>query len=543
MPSGERPGAGVAREPFLDRAPARVPAGASERAPGYARPVLQAGGIVAVTAGVAALARALLHVQDVEMLFLLGVMITALVAGRRAALVSAALSVATFDFFFVPPYYTFDVADPRYIVTFGTMFAVSLVIGTLTLRLREQREAAEAREQRTAALHAASRELSGASDGPGVAIACCRGAAAALAGEAAYLKVLPDGDLVALAVVPTGSEVGRGAADLAEWVAAHARPAGLGTATMGSDPFLCVPVRSFGTVLGVLAFEPRGGYPPSAEQRALLEALAQSTALALDRVRHAEEARRAAVDADREALRSQLLSSVSHDLRTPLAAITGAATALRADPGLDEDTRRALTDSIVEEAERLERLVGNLLDMTRLDQGAVVPKREWVPADEVVGSALTRLEKALAGRAVRTAIDARLPMLSADPVLLEQLLVNLLENAVKYTPEGSDLDVSARRQGDALLLEVADRGPGLPPGAEERVFDRFHRSARPGVRGVGLGLSIARAIARVHGGTLTAMNRPGGGAVFRLTLPVLTSPPAGPDASSLSPDQGAGGER
>jgi len=331
--------------------------------------------------------------------------------------------------------------------------------------------------------------------------------------------------VTAVASEPPGAAVGLGAVELAEWVAAHAGPVGPGTGNMGSEPYLCVPVRSFAGVLGVLAVQPRDGQAPTPEQRSLLEALAQASALALDRVRHAEEARRAALEVEREALRSQLLSSVSHDLRTPLATITGAATALREDPGLDAATRRELIESIVDEAERLERLVGNLLDMTRLEGGAVVPKREWVPVDEVVGSALTRLERPLGGRKVRTELEPDLPLLSVDPVLLEQAIANLLENAVKHTPAGAELTVAARRAGDAILLEVADRGPGLPPGDEERIFERFHRGAAAGARGAGLGLPIARAIARVHGGQLVAANREGGGAVFRMVLPV---PPGGP---------------
>lgn len=495
--------------------------------PGTAAALLEAVGIVALTTTAAAIARALLHVHDVEMIFLVGVMVAALVAGRGAAFVAAALSVALFDYFFVPPYYTLDVADPRYVVTFATMLGASVVIGTLTLRLREQREAADARARRTAALHGAARAFSAATDLGAVATAACRWGADALGGEAAYLAPGPDGALRAVDGFPAGTRLGADAAELATWVLEHAGSAGLGTGMLGAEPFLCVPVRSYTEVLAVLAFRPGDGRVPTVEQRAALEALAQSAALALARVHHAADAQRAALAADREALRSQLLSSVSHDLRTPLAAITGAATALRDDGRLDAATRRELTDSIVDEAERLERLVANLLDMTRLDQGAVAPRREWVPAEEVIGSALTRMERRLARRAIRTAVEPGLPLLSVDPVLLEQLLVNLLENASRYTPDGSEIAVAARALPDAgaVAIEVADRGPGLAPGEEERIFERFHRGAAAVAGGVGLGLAIARAIARVHGGALSAANRPDGGAVFRLTLPVAPEPP------------------
>jgi two-component system sensor histidine kinase KdpD len=191
---------------------------------------------------------------------------------------------------------------------------------------------------------------------------------------------------------------------------------------------------------------------------------------------------------------------------------------------------------VCEEAERLERLVSNLLDMTRLDSGAVSPRREWVPLDEVVGGALTRLEKRLAGRRVDTVIAPDVPLLSIDPVLVEQLFLNLLENAAKYTPPGSEIEIHASREGGTIVVEVADRGPGLRPGDEERVFERFYRGSHATVRGVGLGLPIARAIAQAHGGRLTAANRPGGGTVFRLTLPVSADAPAsGRDAAGATP--------
>ncbi len=509
---------------------------------GLLRPAARATGMVSLFAGAAALARALLHVQDVEMIFLLGVMATALVAGRRSAVMAAILSVAIFDWFFVPPFYTLDVADPRYVTTFGVMLATGLVMGTLVVRLREERAEALARAGRTAALHAASRALAGALDRRAVAGEACRGAAEALEGVAAWYEAPPGGPVAPLAAHPPAAPEGEGLADLAAFVAAHGCVAGAGSGALGAEPWLGVPVRSFGGVQGVLAVRRRDGCPPDAEQRALLEALAQGAALALDRVAHADEARRAALEVEREALRSQLLSSVSHDLRTPLATITGAATALRESPAIDPATRRELEDAIVGEAERLERLVGNLLDMTRLEGGAVVPRREWVPVDEVVGSALTRLDRQLAGREVRTALEPGLPLLSVDPVLLEQLLVNLLDNAVKHTPRGVPLEVVARRAGGELVLEVADRGPGLQPGEEERIFDRFHRGPAAGPRGAGLGLPIARAIARVHGGSLVAAAREGGGAVFRLALPVLPGPAAGevPDAADGDAPAAAG---
>jgi two-component system sensor histidine kinase KdpD len=500
-------------------------ANVARRPPARGAEYLRAIGVITLTTAVAAAARALLRVPDVEMLFLLGVMIAALTTGRRASLLAAALAVVSYDFFFVPPAFTLDVSDARYLLTFAMMLVVSVVIGTLTLRLREQQRAAVGRERRTSALYGFSRELGAALDDEGVAAVCVKAVAEAFDAEVVFLRVRGDEDLAALAAAPRGATLGPSERGVAQWVAEHGRAAGRGTDTLPGEAVICAPVRAWGDVLAVLAVRTGDERGLGAEQRSLLEALARQAALALDRVRLAAEARQAALRAKTEELRSGLLSAVSHDLRTPLATITGAATTLRADAELDPATRRDLTDAICEEAERLERLVSNLLDMTRLDSGAVEPKREWVPLVEVVGGALTRLERRLAGRRVTTSLPDDLPLVSLDPVLVEQLFVNLLENAAKYTPPGSELEVRARSEGGTLVVDVADRGAGIAPGDEERIFERFHRGAHAGVRGVGLGLPIARAIAQAHGGRLVAQNRPGGGAVFRLTLPLPTEPP------------------
>jgi two-component system sensor histidine kinase KdpD len=226
-------------------------------------------------------------------------------------------------------------------------------------------------------------------------------------------------------------------------------------------------------------------------------------------------------------MRSSLLSAVSHDLRTPLAAITGSATTLRDKGDVDPGARRELVDTICEEAERLGRLVSNVLDMTRLESGTVAVQREWVPLEELIGSALTRLEAELEGRAVSVSLPSDLPLVSVDPVLLEQALVNLLENAAKHTPSGTAIDVSAQHDGD-LVVAVADRGPGVPEGDEERVFDKFYRGTAVRTSGVGLGLPICRAIAEAHGGSIVAQHRDEGGAVFRMRLPQHGAPPSVP---------------
>ncbi len=487
----------------------------------YAR----AAAIIAVTTAVAAAVRAVFHVPDVVMLFLLGVMIVAVTSSRRAALLASALAVLSYDFFFVPPPFSFDVSEARYLLTFAMMFGVSVVIGTLALRLREQQQAALERERSTAALYALSRELGRAVDAPGVAAACVVAARDALDAEAILLVRAERDELVPLAAAPAEARLAGEELAAARWVLEHGAAAGPGTETLLGQGVVFVPLRTFGDVLGVLAIRPAARRGLEGRRRTFLDAFALQVSLALDRVRLADEARAAALRAKTEELRSALLSTVSHDLRTPLAAITGSATTLRDDGALDAATRRDLVEAICEEAERLERLVTNLLDMTRLESGAVEPRREWVPLVEVIGAALTRLERPLAGHPVTTAIPDDLPLVALDPVLVQHLFVNLLENAAKYTPVASEIELRAAVDEGALTVDVADRGPGIPPGDEERIFERFHRVARSGPGGVGLGLAIARAIASAHGGRLVAANRPGGGAVFRLTLPLAPSPP------------------
>ena len=489
---------------------------------------LRAGAIIGLTTAFALAVKSVMEVPDVEMLFILGVMVAGLTTGRAASTAAAALAVAAYDFFFVPPYYTFAVRDARYFLTFAMMFGVSVVISTLARRLRLQQLAAVDRERSTAALYALTRDLAGALDPAGVGSVCARAVAEAFEASAVLLHRRGD-ELHVLAASPPGTELETSAHAVARWVADHGEPAGRGTDTLPGEGVLCTPVRSGGEVLGVIAL--RRDRPLPAGQRTFLETLSRQVGLALDRVRLAEEARAAALRARTEELRSGLLSTVSHDLRTPLAAITGAATALRDGPPLAPAAASEMLGTIVEEAERLERLVGNLLDMTRLDSGTVEPKREWVPLVEVIGGALTRLEKRLAGREVLTDIPDDLPLAWLDPVLLQQLFVNLLENALKYTTEGTPIEVRASREGGTLVVDVADRGPGIPPGEEERIFERFHRGPHANVQhGAGLGLPIARAIAQVHGGRLTAANRPGGGAVFRLALPAGEPPPPASEA-------------
>jgi two-component system sensor histidine kinase KdpD len=251
-----------------------------------------------------------------------------------------------------------------------------------------------------------------------------------------------------------------------------------------------------------------------------VDAFAAQMALAIERAMLAEETSKARREIETEQLRSSLLSSVSHDLRTPLAVITGSASALlQGGTSISEPTRQDLLKTVLEEAERLNRLIRNLLDMTRLESGAVKIKKEWLPLEELVGAAVDRVEARLTGRELHVELPRDLPLVPCDPMLIEQALINLLENAGKYST--GPIDVSAAQRGTEVVVEVADRGPGIPPGEETRVFEKFHRAVREGsTEGVGLGLTICRAIVSAHGGRIWVQNRDGGGAAFRFALPI-----------------------
>jgi two-component system sensor histidine kinase KdpD len=471
------------------------------------------------------------ELADVVMIYLLGVVLVSTRVSLGPSILAALSGVAAFDFVFVPPYFTFAVADIRHAVTFAVMFLVAVVISGLTQRVRNQAVAWQERERRTAALYALSRDLSGARDGAQVARAAIENVERVFDSEIELFLPRAGGRLVR--AFPEEASGSARETSVAEWVFAHREEAGLGTATLPGGRTLYVPLIVSGGIVGVLGLTPKEAERfGSIEQRRQVDAFASQIAMALERAELAEETERARHEIETEQLRSSLLSSVSHDLRTPLAVITGAAGTLLEKPeALSAPTRRELVQTILEESERLSRLIRNLLDMTRLESGAIHLKKEWLPLDELVGAALTRLEKRFADRDLRATLPADLPLVPCDAILVEQALSNLLENALKY---GADpIEISARTQDEFVVLEVADRGPGIPPGEEQRVFEKFHRAAREGQSGgVGLGLAICRAIATAHGGRIVALNREGGGAAFRLFLPLGKRPPETPGASA-----------
>ncbi len=505
-------------------------------------------GIVAVVTALALVLRGPLEPSNIAMLYLLGVALAATTCGRGPSVAAAIVSVATFDFAFVPPYLTFAISDVQYLVTFGVMLVVALAISTLALRLRDQAELARGREARTAALHRLTRDLAGVPGSEGMGERIVRAVSETFGGAAVLL--LPDehGRLS----VRAGDERVFGhathEAGVAQWAFDHDQPAGRGTDTLPSAFGLYLPLATGSGPLGVLGVRTADAGEQAPDALRFLQTFARQAAISLERARLATAAERARVESETERARAALLSSVSHDLRTPLAVITGTATTLLS-PSAPEAaaTRRELLETIADESARLGRLVEDLLEMTRLEAG-VPPRLEWVPIEELVGSARARTGDLLAGHAVTVRVEPELPLVHVDEVLLTQAIVHLLENAARHTPPGTAIEVVARRDGGEVAIEVADRGPGFAPGHEDRVFEKFWRAdaaaeatrdATAGV-GTGLGLAICRAIVEAHGGSVAAERREGGGARFTLRVPVGESEPAAPPAEEDRDERLAG---
>jgi two-component system sensor histidine kinase KdpD len=488
---------------------------------------LEAAVAVAGASLVAAVLGRLVEAGTLTAPYLLAVVVVAARTGRGPAVVTALGSVAAFDFFFIPPHFTFAVADAQHLLTFAVMLVIALVVGTLTARLRRQADDARQRERWTAALSRLARAASRTTGVDDLAHAARSELAALLDADVAVR--LSDS-------TPTPqADAGRVAADEREraataWVLAERQPAGAGTAQFPDASALYLPLLGAGGALGVVVVRRRARLTTG--ERRQLEMFVNQTALALERCRLADEAHAARVAVETERLRASLLTSVSHDLRTPLTAITGAATTLlSAGERLDQRTRTELLETVRDEADRLNRLVQNLLEMTRLESGMLRVQRDWHPLEEVVGAALGRLARSLGGRKVAVTIPGDLPLVDIDDVLVEQVLVNLLDNAAKYTPPDSAVRIVVTAGDRQVTVEVADQGPGLPRGQEERVFEKFHRATDDGGRGTGLGLAICRGIVQAHGGRIWAQNLPEGGVAFLFTLPLgdarPTAVPAG----------------
>ena len=494
------------------------------RSPGKRRwpAYLGAAAIPVAISLVGALMQGRLELANIVMIYLLGVVIVAIRLGRGPSILAAVLSVAAFDFFFVQPYLSFAVADTEYLITFGVMLVVGLVISTLAGRARLQARIAGYREQRTSALLDMSREMAATEKLEEIVRIAVRHVAEVFASQVVVL--LPDAN------GRVGYPRGRGLAGslhgadlaIAQWVYDHKQPAGLGTDTLAGSDTHFVPLVTHAGPVGVLALLPANArriFVP--EQRRLLDTFAALVAMAIARARLADEARAAQLAAETESLRNALLAAISHELRTPLATIVGASSSLaEQSEAMGAGARKDLAQSIAEEARRMSEVIAKVLDLARLQAGATRVNAGWHPVEEVVGSALSRLAARLARHKLTTRLPKQASLVRFDDVLVEQVLVNLLENAAKYTPAGSGIDIAVETRRDEIEFTVVDDGPGLKPGEETKVFDKFHRGApesSPG--GAGLGLAICKAVVEAHGGRIWAENIPAGGVMFRFTIP------------------------
>jgi two-component system sensor histidine kinase KdpD len=460
---------------------------------------------------------------NLVMVYLLGATIAALKLGRGSASAAAVANVLAFDFFFVPPRYSFAVADFQYVVTFGVMLAVALIIATLVASVRAQTRVAGARERRTALLYAMSRELVSTRSLEDLARVAVKHVAETFASHTVLLVPDANGRLRHPNSSPiVGSLLGADLA-VAQWVYDNSASAGLGTDTLPAAVAQYLPLRAGHHTLGVLAVEPmqrRRLLLP--EQCHLLETFAAQIALALERARLQEEAEQSRVTAETEGIRNTLLASISHDLRTPLAVITSASSAL-SDPSstFDPEARRSLSAQIEGKSKEMAEIISNVLDLMRLESGQVSLRCESVMLEDLVNSALQRLSTRLRDHPVKVNIPADLPTVNVDGSLVLQVFTNLLENVVKYTPADTSVTIAAVVEEAFLRISIDDTGPGLPAGDLNRLFAKFHRGRdESNAGGAGLGLSICRAIIAAHGGEIDASQRPGGGARFSFTLPL-----------------------
>lgn len=459
-----------------------------------------------------------LDLANIVMLFLLTVLLVAVQLGRNAAVLASILSVLLFDIFFVPPRFSLAVSNIQYLVTFAVMLVTALVTAQLAAGLRQRAEEAQLREQRTQALYELARQLAGT-----LSIEQVLGVVEAFIQaqfQANSAILLPSREDGSLAPVP-GSRSLRVEVHLAQ-MAVDGGKAVYSEALGGTGyASLYLPLPASLQIRGVLALGFNDNSPDlSPEATSLLEALASLVAVAVERLHYVAAAQAAEVKILTERLRSSILSALSHDLRTPLTAMVGLADSLSlVKPPLPASALET-AQALHEQADRLAGLVGNLLDMARLNAGQVTLRREWQPLEEVVGASIKLLGHALAGHPLQIQLPPDLPLLEFDAVLIERVLCNLLENGAKYSPAGAPLRLSAGAKGDVVEISVADQGPGFPALGQEELFKMFVRGeSESGKPGTGLGLAICKAIVEAHGGQISAHNPPEGGACVRFTLP------------------------
>jgi two-component system sensor histidine kinase KdpD len=514
-----------------------VPTGPTDGAPLGPWPFVVATLLTALATAVAEGLHDLLRVANVALVFLTAILITAALHGLGPSLLACLLAVLAYNFFFLPPLYTFTIAEPENVVALFFFAVVAVIASNLAARVRSQAIAARLRARQTDDLYQFSRKLAAAVTLDDLLWATAHQIALML--KVRVVLLLPeDGSIAVRAGFPPEDMLDEADLAAAKWSWEKNRVAGRGSDTLPGAKWLFQPLRTGRGPLGVVGIirdEPGPLLTP--DQQRLLDALADQAALAVERINLARDLHLTRLQAEADRLRSALLTSISHDLRTPLASILGSATSLRSqDVLLDPPTKEALLSTIIDEADRLNRFIGNLLDMTRLESGALKPRQTPAEVSDVIGTTLQRAAKILAQDRVEVELQPNLPMLALDMVLFEQVLFNLLDNAAKYAPIGSLITITASQEGNSVLLRVMDEGEGIPAGDLERIFEKFHRVSGADRRraGTGLGLAICRGFVEAMGGTITASNRSDRkGAVFTITLPVpaITPLPAEEAAS------------
>jgi two-component system sensor histidine kinase KdpD len=481
-------------------------------------------GVVAAVTGLNAVLQRWLGYQSLALVYLLSVVVLAMFVGRGPTLVAATATALLWNFLFVPPLFTLRISGSTDVMLFLTYFVVALAMGHLAARLRSEQAAERRREQRATALYLLTRELAQASDFADLLAIVIREVGKAAETEVALSlpEEGPEGTLTfyfASTWPMTEKEK-----SVATWAFLHRQPAGRNTDTLPSAEGLHLPLMAGERALGVLSLRFRGSAPLTTERRDLLESFVRQIGLVLDRQRLRDAEQQAKLVAESERLSKALLNSISHEIRTPIAAITSAASSL-SEAGGGTVFQEAMVEEIQEAARRLNRLVGNLLDIARLETGHVKPKLDWCDVADLVQATLKDLEGELAGHPVSIELSPGLPLVKMDFVLMQQVLANLLLNATVHTQPGTPIQISAAAEPGALVLAVADRGRGLAAAALPFIFDKFYRGPSVPAGGTGLGLAIVKGFVEAQGGQVIAENRPGGGAVFSMRLPLSKTPP------------------
>ncbi len=514
----------IAGDELAGTAPKQTVRTADRSEPFDPRPYLMALGIVAIGLGAAELIRPIFGIENVDLVFLTAVVSVAVRFGLWPSLLASVAASLCYNFFFLPPVYTFTITDPTNVAAFFFFMLIAILVSNLAARVRRQAVSAIGRVRTTESLYAFSRKLAGTATLDDVLWATAYQAALML--RVRVVLLLPEEGIITVkAGYPPEDQLDKADLAAANWAWGNDRPAGRGSDTLPGAKRLFLPMRTGRGAIGVIGIDDdRSGPLLTPDQRRLLDALVDQGALAIERVQLVEDMDRVKRTVESDRLRAALLTSISHDLKTPLASILGAASTMRDFSNQLSDSEKAdLLATIVDESERLNRFIANLLDMTKLESGAIVPNTARHDLGEIVGSALRRAGKILVHHKVRLELDADLPMLELDAVLFEQVLFNLLDNAAKYAPVDTTISIKGLREKDSIVLQIIDEGAGIPPAELESVFDKFYRAQKGDhVRaGTGLGLAISRGFVEAMHGTIAAANRGDrSGAVLTIRLPV-----------------------